>query len=125
MSKLIWTYQYIGTGEEITIEDDINIIPDKFNRWQIRGSLLVSTEIMTKFQWVGETVYIPFCYIEQRGCKGSTLLDSGSKFGCRFTHVHGPNLGYGEWLFSGETPNEVMIQVQESLDFIKLVLNNS
>lgn len=124
MSKIIWHYAYIG-GDEIQITDDIMINPDKMNRWQIIGSLMVSTNLMPNYKWIGDQVSVPFCHIQQRGCKGSTLLDTGPKFGCRVSSIYDANIGFGTRLHSGETPNEVMTKVQESLDFIKLVLNNS
>jgi hypothetical protein len=38
MNKIKWYYHYIEKCNEVNSIDNINIKPDKFGRWQLRGS---------------------------------------------------------------------------------------
>lgn len=124
--KLVWHYHYIGHGNDIQMDEEIITTPDKFGRWQIVGSLIVNSDLLPKYNWVNGQLEIPFCHIQQVGCKGSSLFESEhlGPFGCRFLRVYDANIGLGEFSFRGQTPNEVMTLVQESLDhFVDILLS--
>lgn len=124
--KLVWTYNYVGHGKAIQIDEEIITTPDKFGRWSITGSLIVKSELLPNYNWVNGFLEIPFCHIQQVGTRGSLIENNEHlpPFGCRFLKIYDANIGLGEFSFRGKTPNEVMVLVQESLDkFVEVILS--
>jgi len=113
---IIWRYHYLQACKEVTINDEIDLTPDNIGRWQIRGYLRVKTKVMPEYKNFGKSILVPFAYINQKGCASASVPSTVDKFCCNFPYIYDANLGYGNCNIFGNTPNEVMIKVQQAFE---------
>jgi hypothetical protein len=113
--KLIWKYRYINGGNIVTPYEFINRIPDKHNRWMIVGYATMKTKAMPYYKIFGKAIHIPMVTIQQKGCI-VTISSSIDNFCGHFSNIKDANIGYSDSYFYGETPNEVMLKIQEAFE---------
>lgn len=114
--KIIWRYHYLQECREVTINEEIDTTPDKQGRWQIRGFIRIRTTALPAYKWIGKSVEVPVACINQKGCGGAVVPSVVNDFCCKFPYIYDANLGYGEAFLYGDTPNEVMVKVQEEFE---------
>lgn len=99
--------------DEVTIDSDIDLTPDKFGRWQIRGFIKVSTKAMPEFKQFGKSMLMPVAYIDKRGSEGfNNLCSTFWKFGAKVICAEDTHFGFTTEYVYGETPNDVMRKVE-------------
>lgn len=113
---IIWHYHYLQSCKEVAINDKIDLTPDKFGRWQIRGFLRVKTKVIPGYKLAGKSILVPFAWIDQKGCAGASVPSTVDKFCCNFPYICDSNLGYGSHNIFGNTPNEIMTKVQKEFE---------
>lgn len=108
-NKIKWYYHYIEKCNEITSNDSINIVPDKFGRWQLRGKIEVETKLLGKYKTHGKRISIPLATIQYNETIG---------FHCNFRTIYDANIGICDKLIRGETPNEIMDLVEKEFQIL-------
>lgn len=113
---ITWHYKYVNGGDRINDGDEISLTPDDMNRWQILGTVSASTSVMDNYKWAGRRVDVPLCVINQRGTRGTSIPSLENNFYCQLPYVYDANIGYGSYNIFGNTPREVMNQVEEHFE---------
>jgi hypothetical protein len=112
--KIFWRYQYIEGCKDVTKDDVIITKPDTYNRWLLTAYIKIHKTAMPEYNWVpGKFVIVDIAHIHQKSCINSYVPSTINNFCCEFPSIKDANLGYGNRNFFGDTPNEVMKQVEE------------
>jgi len=121
--KIHWGYRYINNYQSIDVNSDIDIKPDKFNRWALAGLIDISTESIKRYKWVGDRAMIVVTFIFQKGCNNGEVPSVVNKFCTEVPHFTDLDNGLGPTFIYGNTPNEVMkefeIQFNKFFEILK------
>jgi len=118
--QIKWHYRYINGGKEVVRGEPIDTFEDKQGRWMLMGSIETNSKVLFP-----EREFYPIPYVLTCIRKAEyNSLNEAAKFTCRFPFFKELNNGWSGYDFYGETPEDVMRQVQESFDVLYKVIRN-